>query len=116
MFSRVFKALAPSLTSGIPLAWVRVMGEERGSGLMGARPDCCTMHTWYWMQAWRVAPNAGAARRSRHPKARPPLPPGTEDVAAAALLWLPPGVLFAGRLGLDLGIAPDRLLGGRRHL
>ena len=83
---------------------------------MGARPDYFSMHAWYWMQAWRVAPNASGAKGIKHPKGRPPLPPGSEDVVAAALLWLPPGVLFAGRLGLDLGIAPDRLLGGRRHL
>ncbi len=83
---------------------------------MGARLDCLTIHTWYWMQTWRVASSSGEARGGKRPKARHPLRPGSEDMVAAAWLRLPPGVLFAGRLGLDLGIAADHVLGGRRHL
>ena len=83
---------------------------------MGARLDGLTIHAWYWMQTRRLASSAGEARGGKRPKGRAPLPPGSEDVVAAAWLRLPPGVLFAGRLGLDLGIAADLVLGGRRHL
>lgn len=83
---------------------------------MGSRLDCLTLHAWYWMQIRRVASSAGEARGGKRPKRRAPLPPGSEDVVAAAWLRLPPGVLFAGRLGLDLGIAADLAPGGLRHL
>ncbi len=66
---------------------------------MGARLDCLTIHAWYWMQTRRVASSAGRAREGKRPKGRLPFPPGSEDVVAAAWLRLPPGVLFAGRLG-----------------
>ncbi len=83
---------------------------------MGARSDCFNIHAWYWMQVWLVAPSAGEAKGTKRPKGRPPLPPGSKNVEATAWLRLPPGVLYAGRLGLDLGIGPDLVLGGRRHL
>ncbi len=83
---------------------------------MGARLDCLTIHAWHWMQAWRVGQRAGEAKGTERPKGRLPLPPGSGDVVAAAWLRLPPGILFAGRLGLDLGIGADLVLGGRRHL
>jgi hypothetical protein len=44
------------------------------------------------------------------------LPPESEDVMAVARVRLPSGLLFAGRLGLDLRIAPDLVPGGCRHL
>ncbi len=102
--------------SGIPLAVTGVMRVERGRSLMGARLECLTIHTWYWMQTWRVASSSSEARGGKRPQARLPLPPGSEYVVAAAWLRLPTGALFAGRLGLDLGIAPDLILGGRRYL
>ncbi len=101
--------------SGILLALTGVMREDRGRSLMGARPDCLSMHMWYWMQTWRVASSPGEAKGTKRPERRRSMPPRSEDVVAAAWLRLPPGVLFAGRLGLDLGIAADLRLGGRRH-
>ena len=67
------------------------------------------------MQTWRVASGAGEAKGASWPQWGLPLPPRSEDLAAAAWLRLPPGVLFAGRLGLDLGIETHLTLGGRRH-
>ena len=83
---------------------------------MGSRLDCLSIHTWYLMQTWRVSSRSSEARGPKRPKGRHLLPPGGEDVMAAAWLRLPSGLLFAGRLGLDLGIATDLVLGGRRHL
>jgi hypothetical protein len=83
---------------------------------MGARFDCLTIHAWYWMQNWRVASSAGESRGAKRRKGRLLLPPWSEEVMAASWLRLPPGALFAGRLGLDLGIAPDLVLGARRYL
>ena len=80
---------------------------------MGARRDCLTIHAYYWMQTWRVAPSAGEAKGAKRPKGRLALPPGSEDQAAAAWLLLPSGVQIARRLGLDLGIETSLILGGR---
>lgn len=82
---------------------------------MAARLDCLTVHTWYWMQAWRIASGPRGARRAKRQREPLPLAPECEDAQAAARLDLPPGVLFARRLGLDLGIDANLALGGRRQ-
>jgi hypothetical protein len=68
------------------------------------------------MQSRRVATSAGESKGAKRRKGQPQLPPCCEDVMAASWLRLPPGALFAVRLGLDLGIAPDLVLGARRYL
>jgi len=83
---------------------------------MGARFDCFTMHAWDWMQTWRVALSAPESKDTEHRQGQRFSPPWSEDVTAAAWLRLPPGTLFVCRLGLDLGIPTDLVLGSRRHL
>ncbi len=83
---------------------------------MGARLDCLTFHTWYWMQSWRVASITARTKGAKRRKRPLPLAPESEDGGVAAWLRLPPGVLFAGRLGIDLGVETNLALGGRRHL
>jgi len=83
---------------------------------MGAWFDCRTIHAWYWMRSWRVAPRPGTSRHAKRREGGRLVPPLSEDVMAASWLQLPPGAIFAGRLGLDLGIAPNLVLGAHRYL
>jgi hypothetical protein len=83
---------------------------------MGAWFDGLTIHAWYCMQTWRVASSARKAWGAERCKVGGPFLPWSEDVLATTWLHLPPGALFAGRLGLDLGITPDLARGARRHL
>lgn len=82
---------------------------------MAAWVDYLTVHTWYWMQPWRAASSARGARRTKLQRGFLPSEAEREDASVAARLGLPPGVLFAGRLGLDLGIDTNLALGGRRQ-
>lgn len=70
---------------------------------MDARVGCLTVHALCWMRPWRVCSRTGRARKmARAAKALSPLQA------------LPPGLHFAARLGLDLGIPADALFAGRR--
>ena len=82
---------------------------------MAAWFDCVTMHRWYWMQTWQVASPAGGSSGPECCEGRLLLLPWSRDMLAAAYLRLPPGLLFPGRLGLDLGIDTNFALGGGRQ-
>jgi len=82
---------------------------------MGAWFQNVTFHAWYWMQTRWVASHGSGSNGATRCQVQPPSPPWSDETLAAARLRLPTGLLFPGRLGLDLGIDTNLAFGGCRQ-
>jgi len=83
---------------------------------MSAYHDCLMIHGWHWMQTWRFVSSRSDASCSKQGVRSIPSPGHSLGGLPAIRFPLLPGVSFAGRLGLDLGIDTDPALGGHRRL